>query len=973
MPAAPQPLRFDRFVLDEANALFTHDGRSVRLEPKAFAVLCELVRQPGRLATKDALLDAVWGHRHVSESVLKSVISQLRSVLDDDAGRPRYIETVSRRGYRFVGRLEAPHPAPAGSGATTPAIPLTDGAAEQPLPPMIGRESELARLHACWQRARAGQRQLVWVEGDAGVGKTTLIDRFVAEAGGGLSARGQCVEQFGAGEPYLPLLEALDALVRRDAGRVAVMRQAAPTWLVQMPWLLTEADRVALRAELAGAGQERMVRELWELLARLTHDAPLVLVTEDLHWSDQGTLRLMDHFARQRNPLRLLWLTSFRLAQVIAEQHPLQALRGELRMHRLCEELLLDSFSETELGAYVESRVPGRAVAPAFVQSLHAHTDGLPLFVVSVIDGLLASDAGLPTRADGWARAGEQVLSVPDGLAGAIEGQLAKLPPGTSETLGAASVCGMEFRAATVAALLGQEPAAVASACDELVRRRSWLREAGFNALPDGGLDTKYAFRHAVYKHVFYQRLTASQRISAHRQAARALVQGRAAGVPATSAEIASHHELGLEPRAAISHYSAAAESALGHFAPQEAFQLTERALALLPDCPPGAETQEAELSLAASRGVAFSLLQGIAAPDTVAAFDRVRTLAELLPQTPARALLLNSIGWNLFTRGDYEGALAMTQRIEAISQSFDDPVLFVFACNLRGTTLANMGRFGEARRTLDDGLAVCVRDGERLPVQQLYVDPEASICANLVPPLLQLGLADQARTMAAHAMARTERRRQPMARLVAHWCGCLLGVRLDDIHTADGHTTQLEELVATTTIQQALAPARWFRGWVEMRRGRIEEGVALVREGVALYEQSGTLAGSTETLGYAVEGLVALRRWDEAQKVLERAIDLVERFGERLWMTELLLLRARIEAGRGDGDGERRAIEAALREARAAGALGAELRAAVALAERAARTAADLATLRQVHARVTEGFDTPLWARASALLDGAA
>src|SRR5215510_6256073 len=96
-------VRFDDFELDEADARLKRAGTPVALAPKAFAVLCTLARQPGTLVTKDALLDAVWGHRHVSESVLKTTISEVRAALADDAKQPRYIETASRRGYRFIG------------------------------------------------------------------------------------------------------------------------------------------------------------------------------------------------------------------------------------------------------------------------------------------------------------------------------------------------------------------------------------------------------------------------------------------------------------------------------------------------------------------------------------------------------------------------------------------------------------------------------------------------------------------------------------------------------------------------------------------------------------------------------------------------------------------------------------------------------------------------------------------------------
>ena len=103
-PAALSPVRvrFDRFELDEANALLLRNGKAVTLPPKPFAVLCALARTPGSLVTKNALLDRVWGHRFVTESVLKTAVSEVRAALDDDPKEPRCIETVSRRGYRFI-------------------------------------------------------------------------------------------------------------------------------------------------------------------------------------------------------------------------------------------------------------------------------------------------------------------------------------------------------------------------------------------------------------------------------------------------------------------------------------------------------------------------------------------------------------------------------------------------------------------------------------------------------------------------------------------------------------------------------------------------------------------------------------------------------------------------------------------------------------------------------------------------------
>ena len=176
-PAADLVLvRFDAYELDEANARLLRAGEPLAVAPTPLAVLCALARQPGALVSKDALLDGVWGHRFVSESVLKTAVSELRTALADDARHPRYIETVSRRGYRFIGVTSAPATAQPSraTAAFAPALPA---------PSITGRVDALARLGAAWSRTCAGKSSIVWVAGDPGTGKTTLIDHFVASLG----------------------------------------------------------------------------------------------------------------------------------------------------------------------------------------------------------------------------------------------------------------------------------------------------------------------------------------------------------------------------------------------------------------------------------------------------------------------------------------------------------------------------------------------------------------------------------------------------------------------------------------------------------------------------------------------------------------------------------------------------------------------------------------------------------------------
>ena len=205
------------------------------------------------------------------------------------------------------------------------------------------------------------QRQLVFVTGEPGIGKTALVEAFLS--GIGLMdtlriGRGQCVEQYGAGEAYLPVLEALGRLGRDPRGDqlVHVLKQHAPTWLVQLPALLTDKDLEAVQRRAQGATRERMLRELVEGLDIFTVDSPLVLVLEDLHWSDSATIDLLAMLARRREASRLLVIGTYRPAEVAVGEHPLKATKHELELHGQCEEIPLEFLSVSAVAEYLSRR-----------------------------------------------------------------------------------------------------------------------------------------------------------------------------------------------------------------------------------------------------------------------------------------------------------------------------------------------------------------------------------------------------------------------------------------------------------------------------------------------------------------------------------------------------------------------------------------------------------------------------------------
>jgi DNA-binding winged helix-turn-helix (wHTH) protein len=281
-----------------------------RLRPKSFAVLRYLVQHPGRVVTKDELLEAVWPETVVTEGVLKTCIAQIRQVLGETAKAPRYIATVHRWGYRFIAPVTVGERSASARREATPApATVTDppamsrGVAGAPTM-IIGREAELARLRECWAQALQAARQVVLVSGEAGIGKTTVVDAFAAQVVDTQPVwmgRGQCIEQYGAGEPYLPLLEAFGRLGRGPGSALLVecLQRYAPSWLLQLPALLSAAEFETLQRRLGGTTRERMLRELAEAVEVLSIERPLLLVLEDLHWSDTATLEWLGYVARR--------------------------------------------------------------------------------------------------------------------------------------------------------------------------------------------------------------------------------------------------------------------------------------------------------------------------------------------------------------------------------------------------------------------------------------------------------------------------------------------------------------------------------------------------------------------------------------------------------------------------------------------------------------------------------------------------
>jgi DNA-binding winged helix-turn-helix (wHTH) protein len=947
-------LRFDEFELDEANARLMRSGQAVALAPTPFNVLCALARQPGALMTKEALLDTVWGHQFVSESVLKTAVSELRVALGDNPREPRFIETVSRKGYRFIA---TPASRPSAVGTDPERMPLFS---EPSSPSFVGRGDAVSRLQRAWQQACGGQRAMFWIAGEPGIGKTSVIEHFVAGLSDAARARGQCVEHYGAGEPYLPVLEALADLCRNDPTLPVLLRSVAPTWLLQLPWLGSADERDGLRRELAGVGPERMLREMGELLDRYTEKRPLLLVTEDLHWSDRATIQLIDHVARRRGSARLMWLATFRVAEVVARDHPLNSLRRELRMHRLCEEMVLDAFSEAEVADYVARQAPALARNESFVRALHERTDGVPLFVSSVISEVLER-GGDTAAGDAWLAE----AAVPENLAAIIDHYIARLGDDQRALLAVAAVCGVNFRVATVAQALGQDGTSIAVACDRLVREHVWLvlpQLAGGEA-PDLG----YSFRHALFRQVLYDRTPPAVRTQLHRDAGAALERERENGVTIAASELAMHFDRGRQPLFAVRRYVEAAEAALLHFSPSTCMGFTERALTLLRQVPESPERDVLEIASATLQGVSAFHALGVGA-EAKDAFERAYALLPKVPGHPMRGRLLHGFCYLLSLRGEYGRALEIAAHAETLAADSSDPILMLAACFVHSHVHHLSGQSQATRTSIERGLEIAAPLG--IAADGIFAaDPQVTLQCMLAIELVRGGLIEQGRAQLGWAHARARELHQPMTRLVAIWHEALMEVRLGSAERVATLADDMERLVDEFSLGEGRTACQWFRGWAQAHHGSPTEGYRAIRNAYEQNARLGMRVGGSEVLGYAAEALLLAGDLEAADVQLREALDVGTELAERIYLPQLLITQATIARGRHRLAEGAIAARNAVDEARAQDAPWLELLARVEVCEHFGATDDEWALLTALVDRLPEAARTLPVARARSLL----
>jgi serine/threonine protein kinase/tetratricopeptide (TPR) repeat protein len=573
----------------------------------------------------------------------------------------------------------------------------------------VGRSNELNKLDGLLRRVVEGSGRVVFITGEPGIGKSSLVGEFLRRARkqypGLLISRGRCVEQYGTGEAYLPFLDAIGSLLTGASREriVALLRTYAPTWCLQFPAAFVSSMALEkLQQETGGATKERMLREKGDMLAALAANSPIVLLIEDLHWADPSSIDLLRHLSQRIGDQRLLILGTLRQEDIELNDHPLKLYKVEMQTHNLCEEIVLGALTEKQIVSYLDAQFKPNDFPYELSALIHQKTEGHPLFVTSLVQ-FLVERGDIANAGKGWSLArpfSEMDMEAPENVRGMIRKKIEALGEEDRRALQYASVEGSEFLSTVVAKLLGADDLELEERLAHLDRVYRLIQTVGEEELPDGSLATRYRFVHALYQNVLYGELVSKRRLLLHRQAGEQLAGHYGKQSARIAAQLAMHFERGRDFARALEYLTLSGDNAVKLYANAEAAEHYSRAIGLAEKV---TEEERAGklLTLYQKRGKASMALGrfGQAVEDYTEMLDAARSLG--LPEQESAAL--NALTITLFYSHRLDEITARADEILRTAERAQSDALRIEALQVLALKHLGDGELAEAKPMLDE------------------------------------------------------------------------------------------------------------------------------------------------------------------------------------------------------------------------------------------------------------------------------
>jgi predicted ATPase len=908
-----------------------------------YAIATEVQAPPSELNPEAAVLDGL------TENMLAK----------DPARRPSAVEVE-----RTLSQLAAGGPRDAASQLAGPGNR-----------PTVGRQQELAALHRGFEEASTGCGLLLCVTGEAGLGKTTLVERFLGELltnGRSMSlARGRCSERLAGAEAYMPFLEALDSLLQGEGSAAAtkLMKLLAPTWYLQLAPLGADDPSLAdVLTEAKAATQERRKRELGVFLAELSRQRPLVMFLDDIHWADPSSMDLLSYLGIRCSSWRFLLVLTGRPSEILRNQHPFGAVKLELQGRGLCREIALPFLTRSDFDHYLSLAFAGHQFPEELASMLHARTEGNPLFMVDLLAYL--RDRGVIVQDRGrWAlvRALPDLQrDLPESVRSMIQRKVDQLSEADRTLLMAASVQGPQFESSIVAHVLDREAAEVEERLDALERVHALVRFVREQTFPDGTVTARYAFVHVLYQNALYAELAPSRGAAWSGAAARALLDRYGEKSSGLAAELAMLFETARDYHAAAEYYLMAAENAVHVFAHHEAVALARRGLSVLESLPDSLERARRELPLQVTLAVQLQIVYGYAAPEAERTYARARALCEQVQEAPALFLVLWGLWMFYVVRSDVKKSLELAKKLFTLGERAEDRTQLLQSRVALAVTSLSVGDPDFTRQHAEQA-ALLYDPKQHTTYTRLYgQDPAVTALSFRSVGLWLLGYPEQALEKSREAVTMGAKLGQPTTYALALHFAAILRHYLRDILAVQAFAEATTAVATEHGLSLWVANGLIMRGWSLVFQGVWSVGISQLRDGMTAFAATGAQIYRTYYLGMLAEALDKGGQVNESLEVLAQAEAAMHDIGEVFYAAELHRLRGELLLRQQGSEVAFHDAEAAFLLARSTARLqqarSLELRSTISLArlyQKVNRPDEARALLIESYQWFTEGFDT--------------